>query len=333
MKNRIVEFSNNGGLDQYINERNEVKKLTELEISKKGLPKYVGSIKQDGAVRYKFGDASVAIVKNGDTFLVYDYANDVISKPLTKTEANRVIKEIYAASLVSETGSDVQTLSQQQTQQLDTFARENVPDYKNLVGAQQQAVRQTLRQARAAGVSEADQILYASVAARSGVNIEFVSANDLRRGDKSADAGYSMSSGSILVNREIANNPNARTAAKILLHEFTHSIIGAKRTPDGIVISNPKAFNDFFNIAIKGLTVEQQIDILTPYIDGAVVNGKPITMQDFLDGKVKLTDGIRIELAEELAAHFVERELGNSAALNRIISDKPLFKDILSSRV
>ena len=31
------------------------------------------------------------------------------------------------------------------------------------------------------------------------------------------------------------------------------------------------------------------------------------------------------ELNEELAAHFVERELGNSAALKRIISDKPSF--------
>lgn len=334
LKSRIVEFSKNGGLDQYINERNEVKKLGELEISKKGLPKYVGFIKQDGAVRYKFGDASVAIVKNGDTYLVYDYARDIISKPLTKTEANRVIKEIYAAS-VTETGSDVQTLSQQQTQEIDTFARENVPDYKNLVGAQQQAVRQTLRQARAAGVSEADQILYASVAARSGVNIEFVSAEDMRRGEYSADAGYRMKDGSILINREIANNPNARTAAKILLHEFTHSIIGARRIEGHTVISNPKAFREFIAIAVKGLSDEQQIKIITPYVDGRVINGKPITIQDFLDGKVKLSKDAYIELMtelnEELAAHFVERELGNSAALKRIISDKPSFKDKLLS--
>lgn len=335
LKSRIVEFSTNGGLDQYINERNEVKKLTELEISKKGLPKYVGSIKQDGAVRYKFGDASVAIVKNGDTYLVYDYANDIASKPLTKTEANRVIKEIYAASVQSATDSDVQTKAQQETQQLDAFARENVPDYKNLVGAQQQAVRQTLRQARAAGVSEADQILYASVAARSGVNIEFVSAEDMRRGEYSADAGYRMKDGSILINREIANNPNARTAAKILLHEFTHSIIGARRIEGHTVISNPKAFREFIAIAVKGLSDEQQIKIITPYVDGRVINGKPITIQDFLDGKVKLSKDAYIELMtelrEELAAHFVERELGNSAALKRIISDKPSFKDKLLS--
>lgn len=335
LKSRIVEFSTNGGLDQYINERNEVKKLTELEISKKGLPKYVGSIKQDGAVRYKFGDASVAIVKNGDTYLVYDYANDIASKPLTKTEANRVIKEIYAASVQSATDSDVQTKAQQETQQLDTFARENVPDYKNLVGAQQQAVRQTLRQAKAAGVSETDQILYASVAARSGVNIEFVSAEDMRRGEYSADAGYRMKDGSILINREIANNPNARTAAKILLHEFTHSIIGARRIEGHTVISNPKAFREFIAIAVKGLSDEQQIKIITPYVDGRVINGKPITIQDFLDGKVKLSKDAYIELMtelrEELAAHFVERELGNSAALKRIISDKPSFKDKLLS--
>ncbi len=331
LKSRIVEFSTNGGLDQYINERNEVKKLTELEISKKGLPKYVGSIKQDGAVRYKFGDASVAIVKKGDTYLVYDYARDIASKPLTKVEANRVIKEIYAAASATETGSDVQNLSQQQTQEIDTFARENVPDYKNLVGAQQQAVRQTLRQARAAGVSEADQILYASVAARSGVNIEFVSADDLRRGDKSADAGYSMSDEKILVNREIASNPKARTAAKILLHEFTHGIIGAKKIGNRTVIRNPKAFNKFFTVAVKGLSMEQQSDILTPYVDGRIVNGKSVTMQDFLNGKVDFTKNDYIELREELAAHFVERELGNSAALKRIISDKPSFKDKLLS--
>ena len=326
LKSRIVEFSTNGGLDQYINERNEVKKLTELEISKKGLPKYVGSIKQDGAVRYKFGDASVAIVKNGDTYLVYDYANDIASKPLTKTEANRVIKEIYAASVQSATDSDVQTKAQQETQQLDAFARENVPDYKNLVGAQQQAVRQTLRQARAAGVSEADQILYASVAARSGVNIEFVSAEAL---GANADAGYSLKNGKILVNREMANNPKSRTAAKILLHEFTNGMIhrgySVKGKKGNQHIEN-KVLNDFFTTAIKGLSTEQQIEILTPYVERHGVK-----MQDFLDGRVDLTVDTYIELREELAAHFVERELGNSAALKRIISDKPSFKDKLLS--
>ncbi len=326
LKSRIVEFSTNGGLDQYINERNEVKKLTELEISKKGLPKYVGSIKQDGAVRYKFGDASVAIVKNGDTYLVYDYANDIASKPLTKTEANRVIKEIYAASVQSATDSDVQTKAQQETQQLDAFARENVPDYKNLVGAQQQAVRQTLRQAKAAGVSEADQILYASVAARSGVNIEFVSAETL---GANADAGYSLKNGKILVNREMANNPKSRTAAKILLHEFTHGMIhrgySVKGKKGNQHIEN-KVLNDFFTTAIKGLSTEQQIEILKPYVERHGVK-----MQDFLDGKVDLSVDTYIELREELAAHFVERELGNSAALKRIISDKPSFKDKLLS--
>lgn len=328
LKSRIVEFSTNGGLDQYINERNQVKDLTKLEISKKGLPKYVGSIKQDGAVRYRFGDASVAIIKNGNTYQVYDYANDVISKPLNKTEANRVIKEIYAASTVSATDSDVQavTQSQQQTQELDTFARENVPDYKNITGAQQQAVRQTLRQARAAGIAEADQILYASVAARSGVNIEFVSAETL---GANADAGYSLKSGKILVNREMASNPKARTAAKIILHEFTHGMING-----GYVVTGRKGkkhienrvLNDFFNTAIKGLSVEQQVEILTPYVER-----HNISMQDFLDGKVDITVDTFLELREELAANFVERELGSSEALKRIISDKPSFKDKLLS--
>ena len=338
LKSRIVDFSTNGGLDQYISEREQVKKLSELEISKKGLPKYVGSITQDGAVRYKFGDASVAIVKNGDTYLVYDYANDVISKPLSKKEANRVIKEIYAASAVSETNADVQAATetteaaQQQTQsekqaaELDAFAREHVPDYKKIVGAQQQAVRQTLRQARAAGVTEADQILYASVAARSGANIEFVSAETL---GADADAGYSLKDGKILVNREIANNPKARTAAKILLHEFTHGMIHkgyAVKGKKGKKHLENRVLNDFFTTAIKGLSAEQQIEILTPYIERHGVK-----MQDFINGKVDISLDTYIELREELAAHFVERELGNSAALQRIISDKPTFKDKLLS--
>lgn len=338
LKSRIVDFSTNGGLDQYISEREQVKKLSELEISKKGLPKYVGSITQDGAVRYKFGDASVAIVKNGDTYLVYDYANDVISKPLSKKEANRVIKEIYAASAVSATNADVQaatettetaqqqTQSEKQTAELDAFAREHVPDYKKIVGAQQQAVRQTLRQARAAGVTEADQILYASVAARSGANIEFVSAETL---GANADAGYSLKDGKILVNREIANNPKARTAAKILLHEFTHGMIHkgyAVKGKKGKKHLENRVLNDFFTTAIKGLSAEQQIEILTPYVERHGVK-----MQDFINGKVDISLDTYIELREELAAHFVERELGNAAALQRIISDKPTFKDKLLS--
>ncbi len=338
LKSRIVDFSTNGGLDQYISERKQVKKLSELEISKKGLPKYVGSITQDGAVRYKFGDASVAIVKNGDTYLVYDYASDVISKPLSKKEANRVIKEIYAASAVSATNADVQaatettetaqqqTQSEKQTAELDAFAREHVPDYKKIVGAQQQAVRQTLRQARAAGVTEADQILYASVAARSGANIEFVSAETL---GANADAGYSLKDGKILVNREIANNPKARTAAKILLHEFTHGMIHkgyAVKGKKGKKHLENRVLNDFFTTAIKGLSAEQQIEILTPYVERHGVK-----MQDFINGKVDISLDTYIELREELAAHFVERELGNAAVLKRIISDKPTFKDKLLS--
>ena len=219
-----------------------------------------------------------------------------------------------------------QTQSEKQAAELDAFAREHVPDYKKIVGAQQQAVRQTLRQARAAGVTEADQILYASVSARSGANIEFVSAETL---GADADAGYSLKDGKILVNREIANNPKARTAAKILLHEFTHGMIHkgyAVKGKKGKKHIENRVLNDFFTTAIKGLSAEQQIEILTPYVERHGVK-----MQDFINGKVDISLDTYIELREELAAHFVERELGNSAALQRIISDKPTFKDKLLS--
>jgi len=94
---KIVEFSQNGGVEAYQQEQATVRELQNIDpATAKKMPARL-NLKKDGTVRYTNGAVNIAVTKNGDTYRIYDYDSGKYSKPLTQAEANRTIREIKKA--------------------------------------------------------------------------------------------------------------------------------------------------------------------------------------------------------------------------------------------
>lgn len=75
--------------------------LQEKGISYKPLPKSFKSNMADGAYIFNEAGENIGIIKEKDSFYVYDYSSDKISKPLSVTEINKAIKEAKEKSSIS----------------------------------------------------------------------------------------------------------------------------------------------------------------------------------------------------------------------------------------
>lgn len=51
------------------------------------------NLQKDGIFRYSDGNDSIAVMKNGDTFTIYDYGTQQISRGLSRAEVNQFLKE------------------------------------------------------------------------------------------------------------------------------------------------------------------------------------------------------------------------------------------------
>ena len=181
-------------------------------------------------------------------------------------------------------------------EKIDSYARENIADYDGLSTANQSMIRKVIREGRAHGLSEADVLSYARVAARTGLNIEY-DANM-----KVGDAGKFDPD-----NNRIVVNPNTTKKQElILIHELDHAL-RAFRGNDG------KIHYLVYKDADKKLSQETRDMIKKEYAD-----------QD--------TDVSREELfADEHSAYYTEAILGGKATVDLLLGKEPsLAKKILN---
>lgn len=129
---------------------------------------------QDGVYRYKSADGSVdmAILKDGDKFYIVNYETQDISVELTSKDVNKILNRFWTEGKTTKTEQNKKTPAEQ-TADIDAWARENIDGYNSISEPNKAAVRMTVRQARALGVSDAQIKVLATVAARSGLNIVF----------------------------------------------------------------------------------------------------------------------------------------------------------------
>lgn len=309
-KEKIVAFSQNGGIESY---RADQAKKAELraaaevvspEKAKKRIPKNF-TTKNDGVVRYTQNGVDMAIIKDGDTYRIFDYETARVSKAMTLEQLNSEltkIKEGLDSEITRLQESRTETEERQQAAQLDAYAKENISAYSNLSDANKSLVRGVIRQARAAGISDADALSYARVSAKAGVNISFdrqakvdgaevllVGKNTETGAPVYADGVYLAQTNTIYVNPEAK-----RTHESLLIHELTHAIYRGK---GGSVI------------LMKG--VEKMSDAEKQ----AIVN------------KYRAAGhGSAVELIDEINAHFAEGQLTNKKLLQRLTEDAPTIK-------
>ncbi len=118
-----------------------------------------------------------------------------------------------------------------EVESVDSWARENIPDYAALPSSAKMMIRKVIRQARANGLSEADVKMWADMSAHSGIDVAFdkslsktkvkVKQKDgtVKEKIKFVNAYYDEK------NNRIVANPEARISQeKALFHELDHAL-------------------------------------------------------------------------------------------------------------
>lgn len=226
LRTRVAEFNANGGISEFAEQSKRMRRALEQGAeSAKPLPHLMRKNMQDGVYRYTSEDGSVnmAIFKEGDTYRLYDYDGGNISRALSVQDVNQVLKRFWTSGQTTTAKSmqfTEETNLARETTEIDAYAAENIPDYNSMSEPNKAAIRMTVRQARAHGLADAETLVFAKVAAKSGLNVIF----DAER----AFGDGAISGNTIYVN---PNNSEARTYEVILGHEMFHKLFadGDKR--------------------------------------------------------------------------------------------------------
>lgn len=294
---KITEFVANGGVQAYQQERGYVREAQAIapESARKHLPRMV-NLRNDGTYRYTQGGTDIAITKHGDSYYVYDYESGLMSKALTRSETNRVLREIHTNEQNYQNGvrqhTEAQNRLREQAAEIDTYARENISEYKNLSAAGQAAIRATIRQGRAAGVQEDFVLSCARVSARSGLRVVFSKeASFVAANGSYADGAIDLKNNRIIINPEA----KSRSGESILIHELTHAI---------------------YNDTDGSLTVAEGLE----------------TMTDAEKEKIRkrysaVGQGSALQVSDEINAHFAEQTLSNKNILERLVQKKQTLKE------
>ena len=226
LRTRVAEFNANGGISEFAEQSKRMRRALEQGAeSAKPLPHLLRKNMQDGVYRYTSEDGSVnmAIFKEGDTYRLYDYDGGNISRALSVQDVNQVLKRFWTSGQTTTAKSmqfTEETNLARETTEIDAYAAENIPDYNSMSEPNKAAIRMTVRQARAHGLADAETLVFAKAAAKSGLNVIF----DAER----AFGDGAISGNTIYVN---PNNSEARTYEVILGHEMFHKLFadGDKR--------------------------------------------------------------------------------------------------------
>ena len=297
--NKIIDFVNNGGVETYRKERLIVKDVQNIDpTTATSIPKLI-NIKEDGAVRYTKNGTDIAVIKNGDTYRIYDYESGRLTKTLTKAEVNKILREINSHQQEA-AGAVTKELEQQselarQASEIDAYARENIKDYAKLNESNKSMIRAIIRQGRAAGIADDFLLSTARVSARSGLNVVFnKEASFVTANGTYADGAIDLKNNRIIINPEA----KTRTGEMILIHELTHAVYNN---------------NGVLTVAegLKSMSNAEKEAIRKRY--------KAI-------GK-----GGAVEVSDEINAHFAEQTLANKNILERLVADKPTVKEKILS--
>lgn len=307
---KITSFVENGGVQQYADRRATVQSIQAIPAeTARPMPKMV-NLRQDGSVRYSDGSTQIAITRQGDAYTVYDYASGHLSKNMTRSEVNKLLRDYNTQQADITAGARAQMEAEselrRQAEELDTYARQNITDYSKLSAPNQSMIRKVIREGRAKGMSDEDVLAYAKISAHAGIDISFdkqatFRGHDEEKGDEHADGFYDPKTNRIVVNPEAK-----RSHERLLLHELEHTILRGK---NGVKL---------MSTALENIDSDTREKILRRYGEFYSKNGL---------GEAE-SAGI---LADEVAAHYAEEILSNRHTLERLVEAEPSLKEKILS--
>ena len=251
----------------------------------------------DGAVRYAEGALSVAIEKRGDSYRIYDYGTGKLTRFVPAETVNSYLST-YRTQV--DTAMAQEAARQREAAEVETFARKNVSEYKNLGDANQGMIRRLIRSGRAAGISDADLAIYARVSARSGLDIVFDKEATRRGTDANGTAQYADGYYSAAENRIVVNPEGTRSAERLLIHELDHAI----RQSHGVTA---------YRQALEGVSDEVRQSIVRNYAGVADAGNRTALVLD------------------ETNARYAEDILSNKHTLERLVAAEPTLKERILS--
>ena len=234
----------------------------------------------------------------GDSYIAFRDDQIIRAEDSSAKNSNSKVSNEATPKSLNDNQSRIDSIN---PKKIHEYLRENVKGYKALSVPNQAMVRAIIRQGRILGIPDADLLLYAKVATRSGVNIVFdkeatyLGKNKDTGEDVYADGFYERGKNRITVNPE-----GTRSAKRLLIHELAHAIF---KTTDGAIIAVK---------GVKNLTKDEK-DRITKHYAKLHKN---------------LTESqISIKIMDEQNAHYAEGMLSDRAILERLVADKPTLKD------
>ena len=285
---RIREFRDSGRAEQYAGGVKAAQAAQRTEAYTNGMPGNVSSLKQ-GVTRFKTDKADFAIIREGDSFRLYDYQTEHLTNAMSLEDMEALVARLNERAAEIDAESEMQKLDRE----LDDFAMEKVPEYKKLTEAEKEAVRATLRSARVNGLSIDDQVLMGRIAAKSGMNI-IVDPNV----DGNNPAMYDGRN-TIYINSKA---PNTRLYSGILGHEVFHKMFKSTK------------IKKLFMQAWNNIDENKRQAVIDRYM-------KELKKYDnTLGEKIAITN-------EEVAAAYAEEVFNNPEVWSYVLSEEPSLKD------
>lgn len=261
--------------------------------------------RNDGTYLYESDGNKIAIVKQGDSYGVYDYKTGKVASKLTKGELDQMLKdynerhgrrESADATTETKTATKAETADTKNAE-VEAFANERVKGYSKLLPAEQTLVRRVIRQGRTMGVRDDILSAYANVCAhakilvqfRKGVGMEVKTAS----GEVVKSNGYYDDARNVIV----ANPDAANGIDHVLIHELDHAIRTSE--PKRGKAGKAKTFSE----AIKGVAEDVKANIKATY-------GKDVET-----------------IKDEINAYYAETVLSAEATVERLVADRPSLKD------
>ena len=200
------------------------------------------------------------------------------------------------------------------------FAKENVPEYKELNADDQARVRRLIRQAKANGFTDKQMRYYARVASRSGIDI-VIDKESLRYTDKKGRTRYADGLYSPKRNKIFVNPEGSRSPARLLIHELAHAIYNDGK--GGFITLERSA---------KDLPKEEKMRIVEEYFEDVEIEiNEDGEIEISEDGEIKGNEKIKREYNDELNAHYIEALLDDDRLLEKLCNDNPTLPDKILS--
>ena len=318
---KIAEFVENGGVERSVQENERKKRFEAIGTEKaQGVPRIV-NLGKDGVRRYTDGKLDIGVERRGDEYTVYDYNNKTLSRSMSREEVNSVFRE-YAKRNAGESSADIAAVTpesrehaakveeikkfQSDVREIDKLARDKVKGYSKLSDASKGMIRKLIREGRAKGVPEADILMYASVSARSGIDIQFDKEACYRGVKEDGSPDYADGFYEASQNRIVVNPDGKRSAERLIIHELDHAI---RKFFDK---KGKKATRIYFE-AIEGVSSEVREKIAKEYKKTAKPGEAAALVMD------------------ETNAYYAEQVLGNKYTLEKLLEEEPTLKEKILS--